>query len=179
VRVYTLASLHCGQLFVVYQTSIARSSSACLAGQLTSGVESHSASERQLEVSAVAVTAGLLLWTRRGMPMYVLVVPLVWLMAQAPAEALSLGVVTDVARVPIGVVTTAMLVWRGRGRGAGASGGWGPPAACHRSRGQRHPGASQWRLAVGHSRSVACPAARCPRNGNGRTRPRAGEVIAL
>ena len=57
-------------------------------------------------------TAGLLLWTRPGMPMYVLVVPLVWLMAQAPAEALAMGVVADVARVPIGVVTTALLVWR-------------------------------------------------------------------
>src|SRR5215470_1920962 len=32
-------------------------------------------------------TAGLLLWTRPGMPMYVLVVPLVWLMAQSPADA--------------------------------------------------------------------------------------------
>jgi hypothetical protein len=57
-------------------------------------------------------TAGLLLWTRPGMPMYVLVAPLVWLMAQAPAEALAMGVVADVARVPIGVVTTALLVWR-------------------------------------------------------------------
>ena len=57
-------------------------------------------------------TAGLLLWTRRAMPMYVLVVPLVWLMSQAPAEALAMGVVADVARVPVGVATTALLVWR-------------------------------------------------------------------
>ena len=57
-------------------------------------------------------TAGLLLWTRPGMPMYVLVVPLVWLMAQTPADALAMGVVADVARVPIGFVTTALLVWR-------------------------------------------------------------------
>jgi hypothetical protein len=57
-------------------------------------------------------TAGLLLWTRPGVPMYVLVVPLVWLMAQTPAEALAMGVVADAARVPIGIVTTALLVWR-------------------------------------------------------------------
>src|SRR5215471_5624483 len=30
-------------------------------------------------------TVGLLLWTRPGMPLYVLVVPLIWLMTQAPA----------------------------------------------------------------------------------------------
>jgi len=46
------------------------------------------------------------------MPMYVLVVPLIWLMAQAPAAALALGVVADVARVPVGLVATALLVWR-------------------------------------------------------------------
>jgi Family of unknown function (DUF6064) len=57
-------------------------------------------------------TAGLLLWTRRPMPMYVLVVPLIWLMTQAPASALAIGVVADLARVPVGVVTTALLVWR-------------------------------------------------------------------
>jgi hypothetical protein len=57
-------------------------------------------------------TAGLLLWTRPGMPMYVLVVPLVWLMAQTPAAALAMSVVADVARVPIGVLTTGLLVWR-------------------------------------------------------------------
>ena len=38
-------------------------------------------------------TAGLLLWTRRGVPMYVPVVPVVWLMSQTPAEALAMGVV--------------------------------------------------------------------------------------
>jgi hypothetical protein len=57
-------------------------------------------------------TAGLLLWTRPPMPMYVLVVPLIWLMAQAPPDALAMGVVADLARVPVGVVTTALLVWR-------------------------------------------------------------------
>jgi hypothetical protein len=57
-------------------------------------------------------TVGLLLWTRPGMPMYVLVVPLVWLMAQAPADALAVGVVADVARVPFGAVAAALLVWR-------------------------------------------------------------------
>jgi hypothetical protein len=57
-------------------------------------------------------TAGLLLWAQPRMPMYVLVVPLVWLMAQSPADALAMGVVADVARVPIGVVVTALLVWR-------------------------------------------------------------------
>ena len=57
-------------------------------------------------------TAGLLLWTRPGMPMYVLVAPLVWLMSQTPAEALAMGVVADVARVPVGASTMALLVWR-------------------------------------------------------------------
>jgi hypothetical protein len=56
--------------------------------------------------------AGLLLWTRPGMPMYVLIVPLVWLMAQTPAEALAMGVVADVARGFVGVVATVLLVWR-------------------------------------------------------------------
>jgi Family of unknown function (DUF6064) len=57
-------------------------------------------------------TAGLLLWTRPQRPMYVLVVPLIWLMAQAPAAALAIGVLADVARVPVGLVATALLVWR-------------------------------------------------------------------
>jgi hypothetical protein len=57
-------------------------------------------------------TVGLLLWTRPGMPIYVLVVPLIWLMAQAPADALAMGVVADVARVPFGAVAAALLVWR-------------------------------------------------------------------
>ena len=57
-------------------------------------------------------TAGLLLWTQPRLPMYVLVVPLIWLLAQAPAEAIAMGVVADVARVPVGVVVTAMLAWR-------------------------------------------------------------------
>jgi hypothetical protein len=46
------------------------------------------------------------------MPMYVLVVPLIWLMAQAPTDALAMGVVADVARVPFGAVAAALLVWR-------------------------------------------------------------------
>jgi len=46
------------------------------------------------------------------MPMYVLVVPFIWLMAQAPADALAMGVVADVARVPFGAVAAALLVWR-------------------------------------------------------------------
>lgn len=57
-------------------------------------------------------TAGLLLWTRPRMPMYVLLVPLVWLMAQTPADALALGVVGDVARPFVGVLATVLLVWR-------------------------------------------------------------------
>jgi hypothetical protein len=57
-------------------------------------------------------TAGLLLWTRPRVPLYVLVVPLVWLMAQAPTEALALGVVADVARPVVGVLVAALLVWR-------------------------------------------------------------------
>jgi hypothetical protein len=57
-------------------------------------------------------TAGLLLWTRPRVPLYVLVVPLVWLMAQAPAEALAMGVVADVARPVVGVLVSAILVWR-------------------------------------------------------------------
>jgi hypothetical protein len=46
------------------------------------------------------------------MPVYVLVVPLVWLMAQTPVDALAMSVVADVARVPVGAVTAALLVWR-------------------------------------------------------------------
>jgi len=57
-------------------------------------------------------TVGLLLWTRRRVPMYVVVVPLVWLLAQTPAEALALGVVADVGRPIVGIVGTALLVWR-------------------------------------------------------------------
>jgi hypothetical protein len=57
-------------------------------------------------------TAGLLLWTRRSSPMYVLVVPFVWLMTQTPPAALAMGVVADVARVPVGVLTAALLIWR-------------------------------------------------------------------
>jgi hypothetical protein len=57
-------------------------------------------------------TAGLLLWTRPRLPLYVLVVPLVWLLAQAPTEALALGVVADVARPVVGALATALLVWR-------------------------------------------------------------------
>jgi hypothetical protein len=57
-------------------------------------------------------TVGLLLWTRRGMPMYVLVVPFIWLMTQVPADALAMGVVADVARVPVGAVASTLLVWR-------------------------------------------------------------------
>src|SRR5579864_5932890 len=57
-------------------------------------------------------TAGLLLWTRPHMPMYVLVVPLIFLMSQAPAAALAIGVVADVAKVPVGLVATGLLVWR-------------------------------------------------------------------
>ena len=60
-------------------------------------------------------TAGLLLWTRPPMPMYVLVVPLVFLLSQNPAEALAMGVVADVARVPVGVIATALLIWRDYG----------------------------------------------------------------
>jgi hypothetical protein len=57
-------------------------------------------------------TAGLLLWTRPRMPIYVLIVPLVWLLAQTPSEALAMGVIADVARVPVGVIATALLIWR-------------------------------------------------------------------
>jgi Family of unknown function (DUF6064) len=57
-------------------------------------------------------TVGLLLWTRPRLPIYVLFVPLVWLLAQTPSEALALGVVADLARVPVGVVATALLIWR-------------------------------------------------------------------
>ena len=46
------------------------------------------------------------------MPMYVLVVPMISLMTQAPASALAIGVVADLARVPVGVLTTALLVLR-------------------------------------------------------------------
>jgi len=60
-------------------------------------------------------TAGLLLWTRPRMPIYVLFVPLVWLLAQTPAESLAMGVVADVARVPVGVLATALLIWRDYG----------------------------------------------------------------
>ena len=60
-------------------------------------------------------TAGLLLWTRPRMPIYVLFVPLVWLLAQTPAESLAMGVVADVARVPVGVIATALLIWRDYG----------------------------------------------------------------
>jgi hypothetical protein len=57
-------------------------------------------------------TVGLLLWTRPRVPLYALVVPLFWLFAQTPAQALALGVVADVARSIVGVVGTAVLVWR-------------------------------------------------------------------
>jgi hypothetical protein len=57
-------------------------------------------------------TAGLLLWSRPRIPLYVLIVPLVWLLAQAPADALALGVVADVARPIVGVAATVLLVWR-------------------------------------------------------------------
>jgi hypothetical protein len=57
-------------------------------------------------------TVGLFLWTRPRMPIYLLVVPLVCLLAQTPSEALALGVVADLARVPVGVVATSFLIWR-------------------------------------------------------------------
>lgn len=57
-------------------------------------------------------TAGLLLWSRPRMPAYVLVVPLVWLLAQTPSDALAIGVVGDLARPLVGVVATGLLVWR-------------------------------------------------------------------
>jgi hypothetical protein len=57
-------------------------------------------------------TAGLLLWSRPRMPMYVLVVPLVWLLAMTPADAVAMDVIGDVARPIVGVVATALLVWR-------------------------------------------------------------------
>src|SRR5579883_721276 len=57
-------------------------------------------------------TAGLLLWTRPRLPLYVLLVPQIWLMAQTPAAALALGVAGDVARPFVGVLTTGLLVWR-------------------------------------------------------------------
>lgn len=61
---------------------------------------------------SVIFTAGLLLWTRPPMPIYVLVVPLVWLMAQTPTDALAFGVVGDVARPFVGVLATGLLAWR-------------------------------------------------------------------
>ena len=61
---------------------------------------------------SVIFTAGLLLWTRPRMPMYVVVVPLFWLLAQTPADALAIGVVADVARPVVGVIATGLLIWR-------------------------------------------------------------------
>jgi hypothetical protein len=61
---------------------------------------------------SVIFTAGLLLWSRPRLPAYVIVVPLFWLLAQSPAEAIALTVYGDLARPVVGVVATGLLIWR-------------------------------------------------------------------
>jgi hypothetical protein len=41
-----------------------------------------------------------------------LAVPLAWSLSQTPAEALALGVVSDLPRTVVAIVATILLVWR-------------------------------------------------------------------
>jgi hypothetical protein len=56
---------------------------------------------------------GLLLWTCKPTPKYVLLVPLLWSLIAAPG-ALGMGVYEDVAMPLASVVGTALIVWRDR-----------------------------------------------------------------
>jgi hypothetical protein len=56
-------------------------------------------------------TFGLLLWTNRKFPHYLLVIPLVWSMIGFFA-AVNLGVLEDIILLVAGLVTTAMILYR-------------------------------------------------------------------
>jgi len=59
-------------------------------------------------------TFGLLLWTDRKVPRYVLVVPLLWSLIGFSA-AVSLGMAEDFGLVVAGVSSTILILWRDRG----------------------------------------------------------------
>jgi hypothetical protein len=56
---------------------------------------------------------GLLLWTRKPTPAYVLLIPLLWSLIAAPG-AIGMGVYEDIAMPVASVIGTALIVWRDR-----------------------------------------------------------------
>ena len=64
-------------------------------------------------------TFGLLLWSDRKVPKYLLVLPFVWSLIGFTA-ALTLGIREDYGLLVAGLVGTAMLIWRDEPVGAAA-----------------------------------------------------------
>ncbi len=58
-------------------------------------------------------TFGLLLWTDRQVPRYLVVIPLLWSLL-GPAAALSLGIREDFGLLVAGLLGTALVIWRDR-----------------------------------------------------------------
>jgi hypothetical protein len=60
----------------------------------------------------IVFTSGLLLWTDRRVPKYVLVIPLLW--SLGAVLPISLGVVEDLGLLLSGLAATAMILYRDR-----------------------------------------------------------------